>query len=270
MIKATVIGTGNFSSQNGASSIMVTSDEHPNFLNLFDCGDTVFRELVKLTDNFKDIENINVFITHNHADHIGSLASLILYCKFVKVMDITVYSYDHNYVELNQILRSQEAEPCRNVVFKDISRMLNEYDTDKIPMFTNNSSPELNKYYVTWFKTSHTKLTSVGYNINIKTEVVNYVTHISPIICFTGDINEVPMSVIRNVKNNKTLTFIDCDLGNKPSNVHTHISDLKLMFNKDDSIVPMHFDIDKVLANPDIATTFKFPKNGDIYMVKYE
>lgn len=50
-------------------------------LFLIDCGETVFESIYKrnILDNVK---KVNVMITHTHADHIGSIGSLVMYCYF--------------------------------------------------------------------------------------------------------------------------------------------------------------------------------------------
>lgn len=47
---------------------------------LIDCGGLVFKELYNLID-FDTIEEVNIFITHTHNDHVGSLGTLISYLK---------------------------------------------------------------------------------------------------------------------------------------------------------------------------------------------
>ena len=50
---------------------------------LIDCGETVFSE-IKRNGLVEDVNNLYVFITHTHSDHIGSLSSLIHYMHYVK------------------------------------------------------------------------------------------------------------------------------------------------------------------------------------------
>ncbi|HBE86714.1 MAG TPA: hypothetical protein DDW53_17100, partial [Lachnoclostridium sp.] len=49
-----------------------------NDLYLIACGETVFETLLSLVD-LEQYREIYVVITHLHADHVGSLASLISY-----------------------------------------------------------------------------------------------------------------------------------------------------------------------------------------------
>jgi len=52
-------------------------------LTLFDCGEMTF-EAIKKRDLLKDIKSVNVFITHLHSDHVGSLPTFIFYLHFLK------------------------------------------------------------------------------------------------------------------------------------------------------------------------------------------
>ena len=47
-------------------------------LFLIDCGESVFKKVYE-KDLFSEIDNLYVFITHTHSDHIGSLSSLIFF-----------------------------------------------------------------------------------------------------------------------------------------------------------------------------------------------
>ena len=49
-----------------------------NSLFLLDCGESICNRIIKL-GLMMDVENIYVFITHTHSDHIGSLEALIYY-----------------------------------------------------------------------------------------------------------------------------------------------------------------------------------------------
>lgn len=56
--------------------------EKDDNLYLIDCGELVFHKLYE-KDMLKKYKNIYVIITHMHADHVGSLGSLISYMYFV-------------------------------------------------------------------------------------------------------------------------------------------------------------------------------------------
>lgn len=60
---------------------------------LIDCGETVFKKILKskILDNNK-FDNIYIVITHLHSDHVGSLSSLIFYCKYIlDIMPVVIY-----------------------------------------------------------------------------------------------------------------------------------------------------------------------------------
>lgn len=59
-------------------------------LTLFDCGEMTF-EAIKKRDLLKDINSVNIFITHLHSDHVGSLPSFIFYLNFLKGIKPTIW-----------------------------------------------------------------------------------------------------------------------------------------------------------------------------------
>ena len=59
-------------------------------LVLFDCGETVFHEILNLDVINENINSIDIIITHFHSDHVGSLGSLLFYCRFKKISDVNV------------------------------------------------------------------------------------------------------------------------------------------------------------------------------------
>lgn len=73
---------------------------------LIDCGSNVFERILK-SNILEGVEHIHVLVTHTHADHVGSLADLILYMYYVHgekgVAKVTVHS--HIKLELGAILR---------------------------------------------------------------------------------------------------------------------------------------------------------------------
>ncbi|MFJ3388836.1 MBL fold metallo-hydrolase [Lysinibacillus sp. NPDC086135] len=73
------IGSGSaFNTKLGNNSAYYKSG---NQMLLIDCGSNVFQR-IKENNLLEGIEHIHVLITHTHADHIGSLADLILYTYY--------------------------------------------------------------------------------------------------------------------------------------------------------------------------------------------
>lgn len=61
-----------------------------NKLTLIDCGESVFERIVN--ENLLDgIKHVDIYITHLHSDHVGSLPSFIFYLKFGFLIKPNVY-----------------------------------------------------------------------------------------------------------------------------------------------------------------------------------
>lgn len=76
MTKLIFLGDGsafNYNSHNTSAYLMAKND-----LILFDCGEAICNQLLKL-HILEKAERIFVFITHLHSDHIGSLEALLYY-----------------------------------------------------------------------------------------------------------------------------------------------------------------------------------------------
>lgn len=66
---------------------------------LLDCGETVFSSLFQ-TDVFDRCDEFYIAITHTHADHVGSLGSLISYCYYIKKKRVVIIHPNHSVVHL--------------------------------------------------------------------------------------------------------------------------------------------------------------------------
>lgn len=94
------LGCGSaFAPMFGNTSAYISIDKN---LILFDCGELVFKEVYeeKLLQIY---ENIHICITHMHADHVGSLGSLISYAYYVLNKKVIVNYPDElicNYLDL--------------------------------------------------------------------------------------------------------------------------------------------------------------------------
>lgn len=72
-------------------------------LFLIDCGETVFLELFK-KDMIEKYKDLYILITHMHADHVGSLGSLISYSYFVLGKQVTVIHPHENIQRLLDLM----------------------------------------------------------------------------------------------------------------------------------------------------------------------
>jgi Cft2 family RNA processing exonuclease len=85
------LGSGSaFNSEKQNTCVLFPFDDGE--LLMFDCGETVFAKL-NMNDSLSVYDKIHVFITHNHSDHVGSLASLVYWCYYNKV-EIHVYGHE--------------------------------------------------------------------------------------------------------------------------------------------------------------------------------
>ena len=97
-------------------------------LFLIDCGESVFKKVYE-KDLFSEIDNIYVFITHTHSDHIGSLSSLILYCshKF-DIKTKIVIPKENKYIDsIKNILDSMGVDKSDYEFINDVD-LDNKYD----------------------------------------------------------------------------------------------------------------------------------------------
>jgi phosphoribosyl 1,2-cyclic phosphodiesterase len=90
-------GAGFYPAEGSTSSYFFDKGE----LFLIDCGESVFNTLIakKLLNS---TSALNIFITHTHSDHVGSLGSLLLYAFAVKNITTNIIS-DENMAFLPQI-----------------------------------------------------------------------------------------------------------------------------------------------------------------------
>ena len=68
-------------------------------LYIVDVGESVFLKLYQ-KDLLRQYDEILILITHLHADHVGSLPSLISYCYYVKQKKVTVIHPNRSLITL--------------------------------------------------------------------------------------------------------------------------------------------------------------------------
>jgi hypothetical protein len=88
-IKMNFLGIGSGFNLSLGNSSAFFYDDNKNFY-LIDCGFDVFGKIMKY-DLLKDVNEIHVFITHLHDDHMGSLATLMFYSYYVLNKKTNIY-----------------------------------------------------------------------------------------------------------------------------------------------------------------------------------
>lgn len=204
-----------------------------NTFFLIDCGELIFATLAennKLLNlvNKHNIENIEIYITHLHSDHVGSLSSLIYYCYYVLKITPKIYHPQRIRVENNtEYLLNQLLQIQGHTI---------EYEYKKNPCSGIYASQCLHD----------TNLKSYSYMF------INLIANKR--IFYSGDCRELLASDTINI-NNKYFdeVYLECSLHKNP--VHMSIDYLDEIISKDktvrDRIFLMHID------NPDIFNKAK-------------
>jgi len=83
-------GAGFFPVEGSTSAYFIENGE----MFLIDSGESIFKTILdrKILDS---VSKLNIFITHTHADHVGSLGTLILYAFAIKKMTVNII-FDEN------------------------------------------------------------------------------------------------------------------------------------------------------------------------------
>lgn len=204
------LGVGSaFNPESGNTSAYFIKDDT---LYLIDCGELIFKELLKRFD-FNQIKKVEIFITHTHSDHVGSLGTLISYLYSYYNIRSNIY---HAGVEIKGFL--------------DRVGISEEYYSElKI------QKVKLKDFTLSWIETSHSeKITSFGLLIETKDEKIYY----------SGDSNTIPHEIYQDFINGE-IRYIYQDLSLDSENA-SHLSLHKLAelipIEKRDRVIAMHLE----------------------------
>ncbi|QJI52395.1 MBL-fold metallo-hydrolase [Psychrobacillus phage Perkons] len=194
-----------------------------NQMLLIDCGSNIFQS-IKENNLLEGIEHIHVLITHTHADHVGSLADLILYTYYShgEMMKIKTTVYYSEGLEISELLTINDAIKQCNLV------VIPSYVVTKIESF--------NQLFVISSHSKHVDdLVSYSYDIFIDDLAIFY----------SGDINELKMSD-KDFINNLTYDFayIDTCKADYEGNVHLSLRKLTELIKPEarNRVYCMHLD----------------------------
>ncbi|MBE6160764.1 MAG: ribonuclease Z [Firmicutes bacterium] len=218
------LGRGSaFNSKEGNTSAYFIENKE---LFLIDCGEAVFERIIK-NDVVKDIEQINVLITHTHSDHIGSLGSLIMYSYYIMKEKVNIIiPTNAKYIENIEMLL--KAVGCTNDMYNYVVE--DSFD-NKYDIFSN----------IRFIETRHSDNLNC-YGIVFATE--------NGIIYYSGDTNDI--DVIRSIlkKNYKIdKLYIETTLLNYEGNVHLYIGFLDEVINEElkKQVYCMHVESDECI-----------------------
>lgn len=205
-----------------------------NELFLIDCGESIFEKIIerKLLDG---VSCVNVFITHTHSDHIGSIGSLIMYCYYVIHKSINIIiSKDSLYKDdlINLIRIFGCTNDMYSVVYED------EFD-NKYSLFNS----------IKYMKTNHvSQIPSYGILFNTDNGIVYYSGD-------TSDLDNIIDLINSGVVIDKI--YVDTTSSDVANNVHVYIGNLYELIPIDlrDKVYCMHVNDKKCI---DMAIEFGF------------
>lgn len=217
-MKLNFLGCGAaFNPKFGNNSAFFTDNDE---LFLIDCGELVF---CKIIDDLKKYKFINVMITHTHGDHIGSLASLILYCKFVLGISVRII-IGKGCKHRDSIKKILNLMGCDDFEF-----VLDELFDNRYESFNS----------LRYKETKHVDKLSC-YSLVFDTN--------DGIVYYSGDTKELD-TLISIIKRGKEIDKLYIDTCSVVSSPHVYIGDLvkKIPRNIRNKVYCMHFDNEKCI-----------------------
>jgi pantetheine-phosphate adenylyltransferase len=232
------VGTGSaFNTKLGCTSAYIKYDDT---LLLIDCGGPIYEKLVNSDILDNKIKGINIFITHTHPDHCGSLGDLIFHCKYTLGIEPKVYCADEKLTDGLEIFH--------------VTRDLYEFHIFSDGFITTLESESLGNIIIESIATKHKEdIISTGYIFNIQGTKFYY----------SGDSVKLPKKIKYLIKNNE-LDYIyqdTCGL-NYDGNPHMALSNLVAVIPEDfkEKVYCMH--LDKHVKEEDILSNgFNIVKN---------
>ena len=160
----TFLGTGGaFTKENGNTSAYCYIND--NSLLLIDCGESVFNKIIR-EQLLAKITDIYILITHFHSDHVGSLGSLLFYCDYLGLQNISVIF--PNIQKLKELIH----------IYGLDSELLHL----KLPS-------EITGFNIKEYKQVHSNMEAYGYLIELNHELIFY----------SGDSKTIPKDILDNI-----------------------------------------------------------------------
>ena len=186
-----------FNPKEGNNSAYFKEDDT---LFLIDCGESIFEKIIE-RDILEGVNNINVLITHTHSDHMGSLATLVMYCYYALKKDLNIV-LPTNPKYLNDIKNILKCFGCNDDMYNFIyeSTFDNKYKSF---------------YYLRFMETKHCdNMTCYGIKFNTNNGILYY----------SGDTCEIE-NIKSFISKGQIIDklYVDTTSLDYPNNVHLYI-----------------------------------------------
>lgn len=186
-----------------------------NNLILLDCGETVYERLLE-RENLNDFDQIYIVLTHLHADHVGSIGSMLSYCKCILNRRIIVVHPEKTIIDLLKLLGIE----------------------DDFYYYVDRLTDEIEGLHITPHKVQHVpNMICYGYEIEGPKGHVYY----------SGDSVGIPEEVLRKFFNGEIEEiYQDTSTHNSEKPTHMYLGTLEEMIPKSERnrITCMHLDCD--------------------------
>jgi len=225
MIKLKFLGRGSaFNVKEGNTSAYYKNND---VLLLIDCGESIFQKILE-KKLLEGVTIINVLITHFHSDHCGSLSSLIMYCYFVKKIQVNIIYPEDSIKDFLFLTGVNTDEMCNFIKF-DSHNQIHLLETKSI------------KYY----KTSHVnEINSYSYFISFNDDNDTFTR-----IFYSGDTNGINEEIKISSLGENDLVYHDCCLADYEGNVHTPLRNLCELVPRESrsNVYCMHLDCEELV-----------------------
>ncbi len=210
MIDLKFLGTGGATNiELGNNSAYIKRDR---CLLLIDASESSTEKLVSLGVLNEKLDEVVIFITHTHADHIGGLGTLIWYCNFELNIKPKIFS------------NSESHENTISSILTLLGVKNKHYE------FTNDNYLPTPNIHIEAIKTTHTPELEC-YSLRIKDDEEE--------IFYTGDTNDIDL--VKRMAKDKNISKIYCEISTDNYPAHIYYEDLKDIEEKE-KFVLMHFN----------------------------